>query len=621
MTTLSENLQPENNLNSNEPTTPVTNESENAIEAESNTESIEAVATSEIIEATPEVIQVAPEAIETASETIAAEPEAAVEAAPAIEAPSSEVLATETPSIKWEDINFPGKEFCTLSEENEICLKATPFSPQRKLNNLSFENFDTAAKILVDKFAEAQGKVDELHKLWEEKEEKLNLVGHVSKTKHYLLNAPAIGDYTPLFQSLADKESVINAQFEENLKVRLTLVEKADSMKESEQWKETTEDYRKLIDEWKVAPQIHKNKSDELWQKIEDARNHFYERKRLHHEEVEKELMINLDLKNELCEQAEALAQSEEWRKTSDKMKELLDKWKTIGRATTHEKNEELWKRFTEARNAFFDRKRQHYEVIQGEQEQNYTIKLALVEKAESLQESTEWKTTTDAHAAIMDEWKKVGRVPTDKSDELWNRLQETRDKFFTAKRHSAEEYRVNLEDNLAQKTALVNRAEQIKDSHEWRESTDEYNELMTEWKKIGFVGKEVGDALWERFLAARKHFFNRKDADRDKRKARMQSQVQGRIQQTKDFLGKLKSELQEDEERLADFKESLVNTTGTGSKDEEIRKQLQNLIQQIEKKLPSRIEKIKEVEAQYNSLSKGGNDAKPKPQQNTEEE
>lgn len=293
-------------------------------------------------------------------------------------------------------------------------------------------------------------------------------------------------------------------------------------------------------------------------------------------------------------------------------MKEMMDKWKTIGRVASAEKNEELWTRFITARNIFFDRKKQHFEYIQQEQEGNLGLKLALVEQAEALSENTEWKETTTRLATIMDEWKTIGKVPFEKADELWNRLQTARDKFFSAKRQSAEEFKVNLEDNYAQKLVLLNRAEQLKNSDSWKEVTEEMNDLMQEWKKIGHIPREYGDEIWERFIAARHHFFNRKDADRDKRKARFQNQLDSRFQQTRQFLDKIKSELDEEENKLADFRESLNNTTGTGSKEEELRKHLENLIHQIEKKLPARREKIDEVSRQYEELLQKRTDAKP---------
>lgn len=503
----------------------------------------------------------------------------------------------------WNELNFPGKEFCTLHNEQDLLLKATSHSPERKLSAVNADNLATVAAALTEKFREVEAKISEFDTEWQQTEDKLRLGGKIARLKDYLLRANAIGDYAPVYTSIQQKEKEVQDLYDAHYAEKLKLAEKAESLQDAEDWKATTEAFRLIIEEWKQASPADKGRSDKLWERIEKARNHFYERKRHHQEEVEQDMMQNLDLKLEICEMAEQHAHSENWRKASDLMKELMDKWKTIGRVASADKNEELWTRFVNARNIFFDRKKQHFEHIQQEQEHNYGLKLALAEKAEILCESTDWKETTQALAGIMEEWKAIGKVPFEKADELWNRLQAARDRFFAAKRQSAEEFKVNLEDNYAQKQALLNRAEQLKNSDNWKEATEEMNELMQEWKKIGHIPREYGDEIWERFIAARHHFFNRKDADRDKRKARFQHQLDSRYEQTRQFLEKIQSELEEEEQKLTDFRESLRNTTGNDGKDVELRRHLENLIAQVEKKIPARREKITEVSRQLEEL------------------
>jgi len=524
--------------------------------------------------------------------------------------PNSDNLITPE---KWDELNFAGKEFCSLSETQELVLEPTPYSPARTLSILNFSNCETVIAALTEKFAEVEAKAKELESEWLESDDKLKHAGKIARLKEYLLHANALGNYTPIFESLAGKEKEIQELYAVNYAGKLALAERAESLKDSEDWKAANDAFRGIVEEWKSAPQVEKHKSEALWERIEQARNHFYERKRQHQDDVEKDMMQNLDLKLELCELAESLAASEDWRPASDKFKDLMERWKKVGRVASAEKNEELWNRFITARNAFFDRKKLHFEHIQQEQETNYLLKLALVDKAEAMQDSTDWKAATQSFSELMDEWKKIGRVPIEKADALWERLQASRDKFFSAKRQSAEEYKVNMEDNYAQKLALVNRAEQIQRSDSWREVTDEMNELMQEWKKIGHVAREHSDELWNRFIGARNGFFERKDADRDRRKARFKNQAEGRLRQTREFLDKIKQELQEEEEKLADFKESLSNTTGEGGKEAELRRHLENLIRQLETKLPGRKQKIADVTQQLEELEQKMNEPKGK--------
>ncbi|WP_118974113.1 DUF349 domain-containing protein [Taibaiella koreensis] len=534
--------------------------------------------------------------------------------------PDQQAANRITPEM-WNELEFTGKAFCSLNEEQELILNATTYSPERKLSALTPDNYATVVAALVEKFKEVEHKALELDTEWGQQEDKLKLSGKIARLKEYIQRANAIGDYSPIYTGLEEKEKEVQQLQDAHYAEKLKLAEKAEALQDSEDWKATTEAFRTIVEEWKAANPADKNRSEKLWERIEKARNHFYERKRQHHEDIEQDMMQNLDLKLEICETAEKHAHSEDWRKSSDVMKELMDKWKTIGRVASAEKNEELWNRFIQSRNIFFDRKKQHFEQIQTEQEGNYALKLALVEKAEDLSNNTDWKDTTALLAHIMDEWKTIGKVPFEKADELWNRLQAARDRFFAAKRQSAEEFKVNLEDNYAQKLALLNRAEHLKQSENWKEVTEEMNDLMQEWKKIGHIPREYGDEIWERFIAARHLFFDRKDADRDKRKARFQNQLDSRFQQTRQFLDKIRAELEEEESKLADFRESLNNTTGTGSKEDELRRHLENLIHQIEKKLPARREKIAEVTRQYEELHQKRSEGRPEKNRQVEEE
>ncbi len=274
-----------------------------------------------------------------------------------------------------------------------------------------------------------------------------------------------------------------------------------------------------------------------------------------------------------------------------------MEEWKKTGR-TVADKNEALWQRFIGAKNVFFDRKKQHFEVIQQEQSLNIVAKEDIITRAEAIQNSTEWNKTTDEYAAMLEEWKKIGRVGADKSDELWNRFNAAKDVFFTAKKQHFETVKVSLDDNYAQKLALLKRAESLQHSTRWREATDELIELMEEWKKIGPVPRKYSDEIWEQFSAARKKFFERKDANRDHRKQQAEKYKTQKVQQASGFLRKLEDELKEEEDKLEDFKNGIQNIT-PGKKAEELREHLEKLIRQTEHKIEHKKEKIEEMRKQ----------------------
>jgi len=503
----------------------------------------------------------------------------------------------------WEQLSFEGKSFCKLDQQGNLILIADQHYPERVLSHINEQSAPTVIQALCDKFKEVQQKTDELKQELEQSAEPIRLQGKLQRLKAYLLNANAIGDYPPLFAFVTEKQNLIQEQLKANEQVRKTLVEKAQLLKDSEEFKNTTEAFRELVEEWKKAPYIEKEASDKLWEQIESARNHFYERKRHFQESLDIEMMQNLDLKLELCEKAESMIQSENWKETSEAYKQLMETWKSIGRVASAEKNDDLWNRFVSAKNQFFDRKSGHQNQIMEEQEANYIAKLNLVEQAEQIKESTNWKDTAAVYARILEDWKAIGKVPFEKAEELWNRMQAAKDHFFNAKRQQAETYKVGLEDNYAQKKALLERIETIKNATDWRDATQEINELLATWKTIGPIPREYGDSLWEEFIAARQHFFKRKDEDREDGKGKFIQQVSSRLQQSKNFLATIDEELAEDESKLAEFKEILAGTGDEDAKDKEIKANLVKLVEQIEKRIPNRIAKRGDVLAQIEEL------------------
>lgn len=513
-----------------------------------------------------------------------------------------------TLSAWWEQLSFDHKSIFTLNGQGELLLKEYHDYKQRPVGILTADNAEMLFNLLVEKFPEVESKVTELVTEWNAEEDKIKLLGKVERIKEYLNHANAVGDFHTIYKIVENLDKELARLTEENFTKKLALVEKAEALSTVEDWKETTETLRNLAEEWKQIGHLDRKRNDELWARLEAAKDKFFERKREHQDDVNKEMLQNLDLKMELVDKAEAIAGSEDWKKTTDEFKALMEQWKGIGR-TMHDKNEELWKRFTEANNVFFERKKQHFEVIHKEQEDNYNAKLALVEQAEAMKESTEWNETTLAYTNLMEEWKQLGRVPKEKSDEIWNRFNEARDYFFNNKRKSFQEFKLSLEDNYAQKLALLKRAEDLQDSTQWREATEELNELMTEWKKIGPVPRKHSNEIWERFLAARKNFFNRKDANREKRKHIIEQKEKVRVNQTIGFVDKIKAELQEEEEKLADFKEGIENITPGMKKEAELRDHLTKLIAQTEHKIEHKKEKLQQAEQQLEAIaSKGEN-------------
>jgi hypothetical protein len=498
----------------------------------------------------------------------------------------------------WNELSFDGKESFTLTEDGKLLLHAGQEGKERLIAEVSEENHATVLDPLKEKYAQLQTRTAELINEFQASEDKLKLADKIQSLKQQLINAAVIGDTNKLLADLAPMEQAINAIYDEHYAVRLKLAEEAEAHAENSEWKETTNALREIIEKWKQSGHTDKHRSDKLWNRIEAARTKFNERKQKYFEEQEKDLLGNLDLKLDLVEQAESLINSAEWKKTSETFHRLTNEWKTIGH-TLSKKNEELWQRFIAAKSAFFDRKREHSDRIAQEQEQSFIVKSALVEKAEALKDSTEWNNTAIAYAALMEEWKKAGRVGGEKGDDLWNRFLAAQETFFSAKKRHTEEIRTMHEQNYSKKSELLQRAERIKNSTNWNDTTAELNELLDEWKTIGPVAREHSNRIWEEFIAARKHFFARKDASREQRKQHYEQVKTVRSTQAREMVAKLLTDIREEEDKLVDFKSALENIT-PGKKADELKKHLQQLLVDGEQKIKRLKEKYAAVQDEF---------------------
>ena len=523
----------------------------------------------------------------------------------------------------WESITFPGKELYQLDEHGVLTLMPTALVKEREIAVMSAETIETVVKNLQEKFEQMMSKVREMEVEWMATQEKSKLADKIEQLKGQINSTQAIGDFEKAAQIVNDWESSIKKASDENLAAKKALAEQAEAMAESTDWKETTQAFRDLNEKWRLSGFLDKSRNDALWNRIEKARARFMDRKRAHHSDEEKDLLAALDMKIELAEEAESMSMSEDWKATTEKYLAIIEKWKGLGR-TLPKKNEELWQRIMAAKNIFFDRKKAHFDRIQQEQEANYVIKAALVEKAEALKESTNWGATTTALTALMEEWKKTGRAPHDKAEEQWKRFNDAQEHFFQAKKRYNDELRKTMDSNYELKSALLAKAEELKDSTRWSEATAELNRLFDEWKTIGPVPREHNNRIWDAFIAARKHFFERKDADREQRKSqneaykaareardeadrkhkeeRERADRKHRVESAKKSIKSAHDELAEEKEKLADFKNAIENIV-PGKKAEELRAHLTQLIAESEKHIVALEQKIVKVTAEMSQV------------------
>ncbi len=444
-------------------------------------------------------------------------------------------------------------------EEGKVLLNKTKWFKQREIAQVDETTQEAVLETLVQKFDEITKEWDEFKALFEEETEITRLAGKLSRKKSYFSKAKAIGDYDGLYDEIVSIEKKIEERVLEVVKNKLELCDELEAIKEPESWKEATAKLTEIRKAFSELPQVPHPDDERLKKRLEELINDFFIEKSKHHKEFEKDLMVNLSKKIELCERAEGIKESEDWRKTTETYAQLFELWKAIGPVPRH-KSEELWMRYNAAKDYFYARKQKFYDELIENLESNLREKESLITQAIAIQDSEDWNKTTEKMNELLEAWKKIGGVGKDKSDDVWNRFNEARNTFFTKKKNHFAKRKVELEDNLAKKMALAKRAEELKETKDFDQGTKEFHELMEEWKAIGYAPRKQANEQWDIFIGARKHFFERKDSVRDAERGDILEALNAKIGRNIGFINKLQKELSIEQEVVADAKERLEN-------------------------------------------------------------
>ena len=211
------------------------------------------------------------------------------------------------------------------------------------------------------------------------------------------------------------------------------------------------------------------------------------------HAKHEKELsrQAHTERKEELAAEAEQIgAESTQWKAAGDRLREILDEWKTI-RGIDRKVDDALWKRYSKAREAFNRRRGAHFAELDRERAAAKTKKEELVERAEALSDSTDWGPTAGAFRDLLAEWKAAGRAPREADDNLWKRFKGAQDVFFAARNAASSERDAEFEENAVAKEELLKNAGHIDPSKDIDGARAALRDLQEKWDAIGKVPRE----------------------------------------------------------------------------------------------------------------------------------
>ena len=328
-----------------------------------------------------------------------------------------------------------------------------------------------------------------------------------------------------------------------NLDVKKSIIEELKILPNSEgSVPEKYNRFRELQDRWHNTGPVPRTESSELWNNYHHHVDNFYDFLRISNQLRELDFKKNLEAKTTLCEEAEALSTQDANHETFKALQELHAKWKRIG-PVDREHSEPIWERFSNATKAIHDKRHEFYKDLRENREKLIEQKEAIVEKMKALNLDTlkthgAWQGAIRSMEELREEFRKIGRINLPGNDVVWEAFREANRNFNRAKNNFYKELKAAHHKNLERKNALLARAQELKDSTDWRTAANELKRIQAEWKRIGYVPKSESDRIWKEFRAACNHFFDRL-TDRNKEK---DQEFEGNYTAKEALLEKVKS-------------------------------------------------------------------------------
>ena len=303
---------------------------------------------------------------------------------------------------------------------------------------------------------------------------------------------------------------------EENLKLKYEVIEEIKNLINSEETiNNTFNEFQLLQERWHNIGLVPQTALKDLWKTYHHHVENFYDYIKINKELRDLDLRKNMELKIKLCERAEALLLEPSVIGAFNALQKLHDEWREVG-PVPRESKDEIWERFKAATKEINKKHQDYFESRKKSQKKNLEAKTALCEKVEEmvaieLDNHKDWEVKSEEVVEIQKLWRTIGFAPKKENNTIYERFRNACDAFFDKKREFYSQHKEAQVNNLQLKLDLCNQAEALKDSTDWKKTTDLLISIQKKWKKVGPVPRKHSDAVWKRFRAACDYFFNKK--------------------------------------------------------------------------------------------------------------
>ena len=404
-------------------------------------------------------------------------------------------------------------------------------------------------------------------------------------------------------------------QKELNYQVKLSIIEELKELTESpDDANKNFTEFKKLQQQWNEVTLVPQAKVNELWKNYQLYVEKFYDLLKLNNEFREYDFKKNLEIKTHLCEAAEKLADEPDVISAFHQLQKLHAEFRDTG-PVAKELREEIWARFKAASTVVNRRHQQHFEAQKEVERNNLDQKTVICEIIEGIDYAeltsfAAWDNKTQEVIALQNKWKTIGYAPQKMNVKIFERFRKACDEFFHKKSDFFKQLKENMSENLEKKRALCEKAEALKDSTDWKATSEVLVKLQKEWKTIGPVAKKHSDAIWKRFITACDYFFEQKN----KATSSQRTLEQENLEKKKSILKKLAaiSEDTDSEEATQQVRDLMKEWNGIGHvpiKDKDkIYKQYRNLVDSLFERfnISASNKKLSNFKSSINAIQEG---------------
>jgi len=434
-----------------------------------------------------------------------------------------EVEQTENESVisAIEDANAEESEDESLKERHDI--------PMLEYETLSMEQLvkELTTLVAVEKLMSVKDHIEELKKSFlskyylfiDEKKEEFH-TENPDTTEDFHYNFPLKGKFDQLYSQYRDNKNThfksLQNDLKANLENRLAIVEELKSLIQSQDnIPVTLKKFNDIRDRWKVAGPIPKDKYNHVWNNYHFHLENFYDILHLDREIRDLDFKHNLVQKLKIIERVEELIHEEDINKAFRELQDLHRIWKEEIGPVSRENREEIWNKFSELTKKMHDKREVLFEQLREVETANLEKKKDIIAKIEILAQEkvnshSAWLGQMEKVEVLRNEFLKTGKVPSEVNEQTWTDFKNAVRNFNSLKNSFYKDIKKEQNDNLFKKEALVAKANELKVSTDFANTTPLFKQIQEEWKSIGHIPRKFSDKLWTDFRAACNEYFDK---------------------------------------------------------------------------------------------------------------